>query len=81
MVCLTWGTSYRVRDEQRRAVRKEVNGVLVNVAWVVEDGKAVLKTAYPVRGKGVMKVRGGKLVTPTNAFNSDEFFSKVRKQA
>lgn len=55
--------------------------MLVNVAWVLEDGKAVLKTAYPVRGKGVMEVQGGKLVTPTNSFNSDEFFSKVRKQA
>lgn len=81
MVCLTWGTSYRVRDEQRRAVRKEVNGVLVNVAWVVEDGKAVLKTAYPVRGKGVMEVRGDKLAKFASPFNSGEFVSKVRKQA
>ena len=57
------------------------NGVLVNVAWVVEDGKAVLATTYTVRGKGVMEVRGDKLVEFASPFKSDELVSKVRKQA
>lgn len=60
-------------------MRKEIDGVLVQVAWVVENGEAILKTAYPVCGEGVMEVHNDKLVEPTSPFNEDKFFLKGRQ--
>lgn len=53
---------YLIVDEHERHVRKTINGVLVEAIWTVDGHTASLKTAYPIRGKGVMQVKGGKLV-------------------
>ena len=73
--------SYQTRGSYREA-RKWVDGVLVEACWdIVGKGSkrtAVLKTAYPIRGRGVMQVKGGKLVEPTKAYSKDEFFIPVK---
>lgn len=68
---------YREDDEKRHA-RKMIDGVLVQAVWAVEGNKAILNTAYPVRGKGVLRRKAGKLTDPPETHNMDEYFAEVK---
>lgn len=68
---------YREDDEKRHA-RKMIDGVLVQVVWSVEGNKAILNTAYPVRGKGVLRRKAGELTDPPECHNMDEYFAEVK---
>lgn len=67
------------RSEENRAVRKEINGVIIQVTWKLDGERAELKTAFPVRGKGVLEVSDSNLVNPTDPHRQDEYFVDVRK--
>lgn len=70
---------YHKRSEENRAVRKEINGVIIQVTWKLDGERAELKTAFPVRGKGVLEVADNNLVNPTDPHRQDEYFVDVRK--
>lgn len=60
-------------------MRKEINGVIIQVTWKLDGERAELKIAFPVRGKGVLEVSDNNLVNPTDPYRQDEYFVDVRK--
>lgn len=64
------------QGQVKRAVRKEIDGVVVHAEWVLIPGKeAKLITAYPQRGKGVLEVGPkGKMGPVTSPHRNDKKF-------
>lgn len=68
-------------NENGRRVRKEVDGVVIEVRWHLDEGEAVFDMAYPLYGAGVVRVdSAGKLVEVAVPKRKNRGFNPVSRE-